>query len=143
MLEWLPLLGALAALTLAAALLLSNVRRLRALRRLQLRLDAVASEQRLVENLRAQLAAGQALAENLVAGGTGTVRAVHKGIAAIPFGILERIPVTRDTTRVVRKIHDLISDGVYGGIGVTNKLLHEAARDALKPSVNPADDEET
>ena len=41
--------------------------------------------------------------------GTNTVRAVHMGIAAIPFGILEVIPATRHTSRLVRTVHDQIS----------------------------------
>lgn len=44
------------------------------------------------------------------------VQTVHRGIAAIPFGVLGAIPVTRDTSRLVRRIHDASADGVYGAI---------------------------
>lgn len=127
---------ALFSLLLAAGLVIDMQRRLRSVRRQQLRNDAAVSELQLMAQIRSQLAAGQVIAENVVEGGTSTVRAVHKGIAGIPFGILESIPVTRDTTRIVRKIHDAISDGVYGGISATNKALHQAARNAAtKPQM--------
>ena len=131
----------LAILTLAigAALIANAQRRLRLIQRQQWRSEAAASELQLAAQIKAQLVAGQALAENVVEGGTSTVRAVHKGIAGIPFGILESIPVTRDTTRIVRKIHDAISDGVYGGISATNKALHQAARNAAARSRLPGD----
>jgi hypothetical protein len=100
--------------------------------RLQYRVGVRQQELQRMGELRAQLAAGQALAENVVEGGAATVRTVHKSIANIPFTILESIPATRDTTRVVRRIHDVISDGVYGGISAGNKVLHEVARSAGK-----------
>lgn len=137
----------IAALLLAAALAVRLRRRLRALQSQQRRMDAAASEQRLIAAIRAQIASGQTLAEGMVDGGTSTVRAVHRGIASIPFGILESIPVTRDTTRVVRRIHDVISDSVYGGISATNKALHQAARDAIQPpragKPDPADEKQS
>lgn len=128
---------ALLSLLVAAVLVFGVQHRLRALQRLQRRNEAAVAEARLAAEIRAQISAGQTIAENVVAGGTSTVRAVHKGIASIPFGILESIPVTRDTTRVVRLIHDAISDGVYGGIAATNKALHQVARGAVKPVAKP------
>ena len=119
---------ALLSLLVAGALVADAQRRLQGLRRQNLRNEAAISELQLMAQIRSQLAAGQVIAENVVEGGTNTVRAVHKGIAGIPFGILESIPVTRDTTRIVRRIHDAISDGVYDGISATNKALHQAAR---------------
>ena len=126
---------ALLLLTIAGVLAMSMQRRLHVAQRLQRRSEAAVAELQLSAKIRAQISAGQTAAENVVAGGTNTVRAVHKGIASIPFGILESIPVTRDTTRVVRLIHDAISDGVYGGIKATNKALHQAARNAASASL--------
>lgn len=128
------------ALSLAIALLLGLTlvlaaplrRRLDETARLQYRVRVRGEELQLVRELRGQIAAGQALAENVVEGGTATVRSVHKSIANIPFTILEGIPATRDTTRVVRRIHDVVADGVYGGISIGNKVLHEVARSAGK-----------
>lgn len=134
-----PVVLALLALAVAATLIAGMQRRLREVQRQQWRSEAALSEMQLVAQIKAQFAAGQVLAENVVEGGTSTVRAVHKGIAGIPFGILESIPVTRDTTRIVRKIHDAISDGVYGGISATNKALHQAARHAASRSRQPLD----
>lgn len=68
-----------------------------------------------------QLLEAQEILESSIHGTTATVRALHLGIASIPFGILEAIPVTRDTTKVVRGTHNLISDVVYSGISVANK----------------------
>ena len=131
------LIALLVLLGCSAALAADVARRLRSLQRQQQRIDVALSEQRLIAQLRAQIAAGQTVAANVVSGGAETVRAVHRSIAAIPFGILESIPVTRDTTRVVRRVHDLISDGVYGGITATNKALHDVARGALNPAARP------
>ncbi len=131
---------ALLSLLIAAGVTVDVHRRLRMTQRQNLRNEAAISELQLMAQIRAQLAAGQVIAENVVEGGTSTVRAVHKGIASIPFGILESIPVTRDTTRIVRRIHDAISDGVYGGISATNKALHQAARNAVNPPAPNADE---
>ena len=81
-----------------------------------------------------RIALAQTLAETVVDGGTATVRAVHKGIASIPFGILEAIPATSLPTKAVRVTHDAIADGVYGAIRGANRLLGEAARNAMKSS---------
>lgn len=77
------------------------------------------------------LAQVQKLAETGVDLGTGTVRSIHHGIAAIPFGILEAIPATRDTTRIVRAIHDQTADTVYGAIGLVNRVLGKGLRRGL------------
>lgn len=78
-----------------------------------------------------QLLEAQEILEGSIDGTTATVRAIHKGIASIPFGILEAIPVTRDTTRVVRGTHDLISDVVYSGISTANKASGKVIRKGI------------
>lgn len=70
----------------------------------------------------------QKLAEGGVSVTTDTVRGIHHGIASIPFGILEAIPATRDTTRVVRAIHDQTADTVYGAINLVNRVLGKGLR---------------
>jgi hypothetical protein len=60
--------------------------------------------------------------------GAKTVRAVHMGIAAIPFGILDAIPVTRHPSRLVRTVHDEISGVVYDSISGGNRLIGSALR---------------
>lgn len=127
----------LLSLIVAAVLAVDVQRRLHTAQRQQRRNEAAVAEAQLVADIRKQISAGQTIAENVVAGGTSTVRAVHKGIASIPFNILESIPVTRDTTRVVRRIHDAVSDLVYGGITTTNKTLHQVARDAVNREIKP------
>lgn len=86
-----------------------------------------------------QLTDAQRLSEVAVSGGTFTVRAIHKGIAAIPFGVLEAIPATRDTTRIVRASHDLISDAVYGTIDAVNRGIGAGLRAGLKAGVKKPD----
>ncbi|MGH8506192.1 MAG: hypothetical protein ACRETM_09545 [Stenotrophobium sp.] len=135
--------NSLAAVLLAALLLTAGVcaglwRRMASLQRTQFRLRSRCEELRRIAEAREQLAAAQAAAEIAVQGGTATVRAIHKGIAAIPFTILENIPATRDTTRQVRRIHDAISEGIYSGITIGNKLLGHAARSAIKPPGVPS-----
>lgn len=81
---------------------------------------------------REQLSDFQEAVEVSVEGVTASVRTVHRGIAAIPFGILEAIPVTRDTTKVVRAIHDATSDVVYGSISFGNRLAGRGLRKGLE-----------
>ncbi len=80
---------------------------------------------------REQLLRAQESAEALVHGSTTIVRGVHHGIAAIPFSILEAIPATRDTTRIVRGVHDLTADTVYGAISAINRVLGREFRRSL------------
>lgn len=93
--------------------------------------EARIGELRRLEQAQRDLAAAQNLAESVVAGGTELVRTVHKGIAHIPFSILEAIPATRDITRVVRRAHDLISDAAYGGVGAVNRGVGKLLRRGL------------
>ncbi|MES0872421.1 hypothetical protein [Sinimarinibacterium thermocellulolyticum] len=94
-----------------------------------------------------RIAETQQLAETAVEAGTEAVRRIHFGIAAIPFGILGALAVTRDAARVVRQSHDVIADAVYGTIRGINKLTGQAARGALgihdpdRTPLRAADDE--
>ncbi len=93
-----------------------------------LRGDSLRARIEIVEAARLQRAQQQLeqagrIAETALGSGTEAVRLIHRGIAAIPFGILEAIPVTRDTTRVVRHTHDLIAGAVYGSIQAVNRGL--------------------
>lgn len=78
-----------------------------------------------------QILEAQEMLESTIHGTTATVRAIHLGIAAIPFGILEAIPVTRNTTKVVRGTHNLISDAVYSSISVANRASGVAIRKGI------------
>lgn len=81
-----------------------------------------------------QLLEAQEKLEDTIGLTTSTVRTIHKGIAAIPFGILEAIPVTRHTTLVVRGTHDLISDAVYGSINIMTKTTGKVIRKGIGTS---------
>lgn len=67
-----------------------------------------------------------------IAGGTAAIRAIHQGIASIPFGILEQIPSTSQTTRQVHRIHDLSSEAVYASVQQANRWLGKRAREHLQ-----------
>lgn len=84
----------------------------------------------LIENQQ-QLLKSQETIENTIDIATTTVRTIHKGIAAIPFGILEAIPTTRHTTKAVRITHDLISDAIYSSIKITNKASGKLIRRSI------------
>lgn len=75
-----------------------------------------------------QLLAMQGTAEAGIEGTTRVVQRIHQGIAAIPFEVLEAIPATRDTARLVRGVHDLTSAGVYGSISAVNKGVGRGLR---------------
>jgi DNA-binding Xre family transcriptional regulator len=79
-----------------------------------------------------QLLETQEKLEDTIGITTSAVRTIHKGIAAIPFGILEAIPVTRHVTLVVRGTHDLISDVVYSSIGIATKTTGKVIRKGIK-----------
>ncbi len=89
------------------------------------------------ESLR-RLAEWQEVTESGIDGGTRAVRAVHQGIAAIPFEILDAIPATRDTSRVVRNIHDFAADNVYAAISAVNQLLGSGSRRLIEGRRRPA-----
>jgi hypothetical protein len=97
-------------------------------RRAMQRLAAAVLEQARVEAQLQALREVQQAAELGVDIGTNTVRALHMGIAAIPFGILEAIPATRHTSRLVRTVHDQISGVVYDSISGGNRLLGSVLR---------------
>ncbi|MFA5938722.1 MAG: hypothetical protein WC809_05140 [Sinimarinibacterium sp.] len=92
---------------------------------------ALLVEARRLHEMQSRLTGAQQIAETAIDTGAATVRAVHLGIARIPFGILESIPVTRDATRVVRQTHDIISNAVYGTIRGVNKAAGEVTRTVL------------
>lgn len=95
-----------------------------------------------------QLRDSQQLAEHVVETGTSLVREVHKGIAGIPFGILEAIPGAREPARAVRGLHDAISEGVYGALSGLNRAVGRELRKGLElqaggavtPSPTPAEE---
>ena len=74
------------------------------------------------------LADVQKVAEAAVHGTAATVQTVHRGIAAIPFGILEAVPIAREPTRIVRAIHDLTANSVYGAITGINRWVGRGLR---------------
>jgi len=74
----------------------------------------------------------QRITESVVDTGAITVRRVHKGIAKIPFGILESIPGIRETANIVRETHDLITDITYGTILGVNQAAGKFARNTIE-----------
>ena len=133
----LPELIALLGLLLSTALLgggLWRINRQIAASAVQLtRTAEVLAEAGRMQQANDRLAEWQAVTETTIDGSTQAVRAVHKGIAAIPFSILESIPVTRDTAKLVREVHDFTSDNVYAAISTVNRMLGERSRAYLQP----------
>lgn len=85
----------------------------------------------------------QQLTEHAIATGTAVVREVHKGIADIPFSVLEAIPAARTSAKALRGLHDAISDGVYGALGNLNKAVGRELRKGVPlaeapPAAEPA-----
>lgn len=85
-------------------------------------LDNIAERQRQVE-------------DTLHTGGS-IVREVHRGIADLPFGILESIPGVAQPTKIVRQLHDKITDGVYETLAGINKAVGRELRRGLQPSTD-------
>ncbi|ORE85526.1 hypothetical protein ATO7_14928 [Oceanococcus atlanticus] len=95
------------------------------------RTAAVRAEAQRMREANERLAQWQSVTESSIDSGTAAVRAVHRGIAAIPFDIFEAIPATRDTSRVVRGVHDFTSDNVYAAISLVNRLAGQRGRRLL------------
>lgn len=60
------------------------------------------------------------------------VHEFHRAISDLPFGTLRRLPVIREGSTPVRNLHDGITDGVYGAIRGTAKILFTTADAALR-----------
>jgi len=75
-----------------------------------------------------RLKTGQQLAEQAIGTGTQIARDMHLGIANIPFSILENIPPTAPTARVVRKLHDSISRDIYAALSGLNQNVGKRLR---------------
>lgn len=75
-----------------------------------------------------RFAEGGVGAGGAVGGINSVVRDSHMAISSIPFEILAAIPATRDTSKVVREVHDTISGGVYGSISAVNKMIGRSLR---------------
>jgi hypothetical protein len=103
---------------------LGTIDRSRRLNRLEIDVDRALAEQaeraRFVaarESISLRTGIAPAEVDNPVA----VAAASHEAIAAIPFGILEAIPVTAETTKVVRQVHDEIAGTVYDAINLAAK----------------------
>lgn len=125
-------------ITLSALLCAELIRRAYGCERQSMRIEdnlvtefLILREARRQADILKRITEAQTLAQSVVSGGAATVKAVHKGIASIPFGILEAIPATSLPAKTVRQTHDAIADGVYGAIQGVNRLLGEATRKAI------------
>lgn len=98
------------------------------------------SEARRMLRQKRNVGTAQNLAETAFDGTTRTVQDIHRGIAKIPFSVLEANPATRDTSRIVREIHDLTADSVYGSIRGINRLIGSGLRRGLQINEPPVTD---
>ena len=92
---------------------------------------------------RDQLVRMQGATEATIEGTTRLVHAIHRGVAGIPFGVLEAIPATRDSARLVRGVHDLTAAGVYETIAAVNRGVGRGLRrgiDLRVPKIEPQSD---
>jgi len=79
----------------------------------------------------AQWRDAQEVVEHTAETSVSMVKAVHMGIANIPFSILEAIPPTAVPTRIVRQIHNTISEGVYSALSGLNRAVGRELRKGL------------
>lgn len=122
----LALLGSLVsavALALTMLLYLRAQADLDAVRRMELRYRAAASERSRFLAARTAIAEAATSTTDAVQLGSTITKAGHQAIADIPFGILGAIPGTRHRSLQVKKAHDTIAEAVYATIaGVSNEL---------------------
>lgn len=91
----------------------------RRMRQFGVRHAALTAERARLGRSRAEIVEASDGAGRAVVLPTEVTRFTHASIAAIPFTILEQIPATADTSRLVRRIHDDISRTVYDTISGT------------------------
>jgi hypothetical protein len=63
--------------------------------------------------------------------GTVAIEGLHKGTAARPFAVLERIPPTALAAGVIRVVHDGVSTLVYGIVRGSGRLASKAVSAAF------------
>ncbi len=79
----------------------------------------------------ARLARAQQFAESAFDLTHTTVRAVHRGIAAIPFTLLANNPDTKEKALKAKAIHDETADAVYEGLSAINRLVGRGVRRSI------------
>jgi hypothetical protein len=121
----------LGSVAMCAALYARAARAVRSGESLVRRVRAASSERARFLEIRQGWAEGSSQVEAAVDLGTGVTQASHMGIAAIPFSILEAIPATSESTKVVRARHDLVAGTVYGAITGLNAGIGSALRKVL------------
>ena len=132
--DWIITLAALVAALVGVPVVVAQRRRTRRTSAEVRRLRAIVAEN---DRVRAAFAALETSVETTTATvelTTDIVQITHHAIAAIPFGILEAIPVTRPVTKVVHVIHDQIADGVYGAISGISRAIGQAGHRPPHPS---------
>jgi hypothetical protein len=86
---------------------------------------------------REAVADGGDLATTVVDMPTAITRFGHDTIAGIPFTVLESIPATAETSKVVRELHDEISHAVYDAISGTTRGIAGFVRRGLTGGPSP------
>ena len=69
--------------------------------------------------------------------GSTVARFGHHAIAAIPFTILEAIPVTRYPTIAVHRTHDVLADGAYTAAGRAARAFSVWVNQSLSANRTP------
>lgn len=122
--------GALTALLLLAWWRLE--RNLRMLDAQLARSAAIAADQQRRAEAQRRLARAQQFTEEAVALTNTTVRAVHQGIAHIPFTLLGANPATQEQARQAKRVHDATSRWIYDGIARVNRRLGAEIRRSIQ-----------
>ncbi|MGK5091558.1 hypothetical protein WDW89_06010 [Deltaproteobacteria bacterium TL4] len=64
--------------------------------------------------------------------GLSMVESVHKTLSGVTFGLLDSMDSTRDTSKVVKDIHDATAVNLYHGIRTFSNVLIDVASDIMK-----------
>ena len=104
------------------------------------RAEARGREQALRLEMLDRLREGQKFAEQAIESGTAITRTLHHGISRIPFSILENIPPTAPAAKVVRQVHDAISNDIYSAINALNRGVGKQLRNQGRGEPDPGHD---
>jgi len=78
-----------------------------------------------------RLQSAQRITESVFNISAVNLRRVHMSFTGIPFGLLESIPRTRNTAKIIRQTHDLIAEFAYGSILGVNQAAGRLTRNAI------------
>lgn len=78
-----------------------------------------------IKKRRKQAATTARTARDAVSISTTATQSVHKGISGLVFDVLDVFPAVRESSRVVKTVHDTTADSIYDVIRLVDRIEFE------------------